>query len=557
MNIELSDLIDALYEEKTKEFNYENIEFKRAWDQEYGKKISAIGNRNFISEYFIVIGVEDDGSLSGHDEIWAKNTEEKISNHLNQYLSPSLACLSILTENVRNNYIIIIRCKNPGSIIKWNSKAYRASGTTLIVLEPHEELEISMKLPGLDDYSSMPHVATLDNELILESYYKMKENRDNYNSNEEEILKNSIVYLDYLKINNTNTSYILYGECRYRLVVYGYDGVVEVNEEIKGLYNLLKRGNFPSLIQLITKTYRYSNITLSEKAYREGLANAIMHAAYFENNGEIILEIYSDKIVISNLCYPESIAFANKWFSKSHRTYNRLMGEYLRLLKHVDELGLGKNVIFKECLIHGNPPPEIIIENAGRLKRWKLKIYYLNKNSTHKEIYKRLKAQYYEENKAIMALSLVLWRNKKVQDIRKYIDDEYVNVFVQIIDDLNGPVYYYEKNDSLILNRWVEIILFHGQDSKAFTPSEKLALYSFTYKMCSRFDQYLLTPIKLRELAHMGNSRSEQTQSSKLLAEWESEKKITRKSKGIYELVYNDKIENQSEAIKAALIIKS
>jgi predicted HTH transcriptional regulator len=553
MNIDLGDLVDMIHEGKTQEFRYENIEYKRNWDQEYGKKISAIGNRNFVSEYFILIGVEDNGTLSGHNEAWAKATEEKISNHLNQYLSPSLTCLGIFSEEIDNNYIIVIRCKNPGTVIRWNQKGYRANGTTLIILEPHEELEIAMGLPGLEDYSSRKHDSILDENLILESYSRLKDLRECYKDHETEITEKPTKFLDYLKINHTKASYLLYGDCNYRFVVYDKDNNVQSNEEIKGLYNLLKGNSFANLIQIITKTYSYSNITLPEKAYKEGLANAIMHAAYYENNGEIMIEVFNDRIAISNLCYPESIAFANKWFSKSHKTFNRLLGEYLRALKHVDELGLGKNLIFKQSLAKGNPPPEIIIENAERLKRWKLKLYYLKRGSAHSEILTGLRTIYKDDNKAIMALSLILWNKKKVQEIKKYIDDEYISTFLEILSDPHGPVFYYEKEDRLILARWVNIMLAHGQKTKAFSPSEKLSLYSFAYRMHSMYHSYLIAPKELRELARMGNSKSEQTQCSSLFAEWEKESKISRRKHGVYEFAKNEEMESQIKSVKTAL----
>lgn len=553
MNIEYDELVDVLSEEKTQEFHYENIEFKRSWDQEYGKKISAIGNRKLEGEYFEIIGIEDNGKISGFDEKWAKKTEKTISDHLNQYLAPSLTCLGVVVQEINNKYVIIIRCKNPGAVIRWNSKAYRANGTSLLILEPYEEIEISMHLPGLEDHSAQKHESLLANSLIIDAYNRAKEIRPELSHLNAKVQDDPLEYLNYLKINNTNSSYILFGNCRYRFIVYGSDNTVKQNIEIAGLYNLLKKDNYFNLVATINQTYGYKSITLAEKAVAEGFANAVMHAAYFENDGELMVEIYKDRIAISNLCYPESIAFANKWYSKSHKTYNRILGEYLRSLRHVDELGLGKYVIYRESLVRGNPPPDIIIENAGRLKRWKLRIFYLNQNSKQIDVLKKLKAQYKDESKAIMALSLVLWKDKKVEEIRNYIDDEYISIFAELIDDIKGPVFYYRDTDSLILNRWVDVLLNHGQESKAFTVHEKNFFYSFCYKMSKKYDAYIITPKDIRTFTHLGNSRSEQSQCSALFSEWEAEGKVVRVKKGIYKFVRNEELENQTENIVSAL----
>jgi predicted HTH transcriptional regulator len=553
MNITFDELLERLPDENIGEFKYENIEFKRNWDQEYGKKISAIGNRNFDSEYFIIIGIEDNGKLSGFDEKWAKTTEEKVSNHLNQYLSPSLTCLGISSEQIKTSYLLVIRCINPGTVIRWNSKAFRANGTTLTQLEPHEELEISMQLPGLEDFSKQKHQTILNEKLVLQSYNRLKEKRDSYSEYNEQINQEPSKLLDLLKINQTKTAYILYGTCSFRFIVYSLLGEVLQNDIIEGLYTALSKDFFLMIKRTINRTYSYTDISLSEKAFNEGIANAIMHAAYFENNGEIMIEIFPDRITIGNLCYPESIAFANKWFSKSHKTYNLLLGEYLRTLKHVDELGLGKNVIFKECLLRGNKQPEIIIENAMRLKRWKLKLYFRSDNSNQTEIYRALKNQYKDESKAVMGLSLVLWSSKKVNEIRQYIDDEFVSIFAELIDDIHGPVFFYQEEDRLILSRWVNIILDHGQATKALSPSEKAQLYSLCYRISSKYDGFIITPKNIRELGRLGDSRSAQTQSSHILSEWEEQGKVVKVSRGIYRFHGNADLDNQKEVINSAL----
>src|SRR5687768_18415241 len=70
------------------EHRHTNVELKATWDQEYGKKISANGNKVGEGVCWLVLGVSKDGVLLGKDDKWLKQTEEHVSQHLNQYLDP-------------------------------------------------------------------------------------------------------------------------------------------------------------------------------------------------------------------------------------------------------------------------------------------------------------------------------------------------------------------------------------------------------------------------------------------------------------------------------------
>lgn len=253
------------------------------------------------------------------------------------------------------------------------------------------------------------------------------------------------------------------------------------------------------------------------RAVKDGIANAVAHAAYHENSGEILAELYPDRMVISNLCLPESGYFANKWFLRSHKTFNMLLMESLRVCGAVDELGRGKSLIYSESLRKGNLPPEVIIEKAGRFNRWRLFIFFKSLEVEHIMMLQRLMSLYKDEHKGQIANAPVLWRNKKVAEIRGYIDGESFPLFSEILGDFNGPVFYYEKDDSLVLRRWARLIIERGVSSKVFTIAEEESLLRFSYDICTKYRSSVLTSVEFRELAHMGNSPSEITLSSNML----------------------------------------
>ena len=146
---------------------------------------------------------------------------------------------------------------------------------------------------------------------------------------------------------------LLFGKASYRIVQYDDKHEPIVNERRQGLISLL----LPAFIQ---KLCHEGERHFSDRALKESLANAVAHAACFENDGEIMLEVYPDCITVSNLCIKESTYFANRWFSRSHKTVNGVLMEALRIAGFVDELGRGKNVIFSESIKTGKRPPKCI-----------------------------------------------------------------------------------------------------------------------------------------------------------------------------------------------------
>lgn len=323
------------------EHRHENIELKSDWAQDHGKKICMLANKSF-HESWLVIGISDAGELLKKDENWARTTERTISQHINQYLDPVQTVSNpVVCREINGSWLIIISVMNPGAVAKWNEAAYSGSGTTLFEMSGEQILELTCRLPGLTDYSKQRFDDSYDRDLASSFLRKVSENKFLATSPDDIDLS-----LTSLRLNNTIAAHILFGKCPYRIVYYNQDGTTQKNETFYGLYGILKDN-------LIEGIQEWSRLQLSlhekpypEKALKEALANAVAHAAFFEKEGEIILEIYPEKIVVSNLCLPDAAYFANRWFSRSHRTVNAFLMETLRLGKFTDQLGLGKTRIF-------------------------------------------------------------------------------------------------------------------------------------------------------------------------------------------------------------------
>jgi len=81
-----------------------------------------------------------------------------------------------------------------------------------------------------------------------------------------------------------------------------------------------------------------------EEAYRESIVNAIMHRDYFDKSGDVLIEIFKNKIIVSN---PGGLV---KWlkpedFGKLSRARNQIIAELLSKTKYVEKVGSGINRI--------------------------------------------------------------------------------------------------------------------------------------------------------------------------------------------------------------------
>ncbi|MGN7494876.1 hypothetical protein ACTHPF_27305 [Paenibacillus sp. SAF-054] len=527
---DISELLRLVQMEELLEHSYPNVELKREWKKSVGEEVSALGNKLTHESFWLVIGVEDNGKLSKKNDKWVKQTEESISQQFNACLDPIQTSQSITCHCVNDSYIIVIQIINPGSVVRWEQIAYKASGTTVSKMVPEEEMELTIKLPGLSDYSSQIWNGEIDREIAKEFIESLVEKRREFAYNDSENEDVTLI-LDRLHISKTNVSNILFGNVKYRVVFYDRSGEIVKNEVRKGLYSVLTNTFYSEIQNFCSEN---TDERFPERAFKEAIANAVAHAAYFENNGDLIIEVYENQVCISNLCLPQSVFFANKWFSRSHKTVNNLLMETLRTCGIVDELGRGKNLIFSHSLLQGKKPPEVIIEQVGRFNRWKIYIHGGKRDEIQVRLLDRLRELYKNDQKALIANALVLWRDKTVTEIKKYIDGESAPLFVETLNDLRGPIFYYKEKDKITTRRWAEVLLSEGKDSRRFTQAEEEDLKELAYKIHSKYNNFLITPKELRGLAGLTNTKSEQTLISNLLKKWVSEGIIIKVKKGTY-----------------------
>ncbi len=551
----LDDVVTAVRNGALKEHLHVNVELKADWAQKYGDKLSALGNKLGGSPRWLIVGVHDDGQLAKRNEKWVKNTEEVVSQHINNLLDPNQACTGVHSVEIDGSWIVAVGVRNPGDVVYWGDDAFIAAGTTVKKMVAEDILKLRIQLPGLTDYSKQPAHARYNDDLVHKFACRVAEKGFSTEFSQAELDSGAQV-LQKLEMDGRQVARILFGDATYRVVRYDNSGEPIENKRYSGLYGLLTP-EFTADIQSWTQAAMgVAEPPYSDRALKEALANAVAHAAYFERDGDVIVELFPDRITLGNLCVRESAYFANRWFSRSHKTVNPLLMEVLRIGGMVDELGRGKNVIFAEALRGGKRPPEVVIERAGKHDRWKLSLFGSLEDEKLLRLLERSRSIYNDEQKALIAQALVLWRAKPVSDVRNYIDGDFSRQFAEVLAGLEGPIFYWAEQDRIILRRWAEVLIGEGKDSKAFSPGEEKSLRKLAYDLHSQYHDGYITPKDLRGLAAMSDTRAEVVLSSTMLKKWEKEGVVEHVSRGRYRFLKKAKKADTTDFLQLLELFK-
>ena len=525
-------LLEKLSSQKLTE--NENLEFKSQWRQDYGKSISAIGNEE--EGGWLIVGIDDKGFLLGKNSGWIKKQETDIENHISRYLKPNSTVQSISVEVLNKKKFILIEIINPKATVSWNGKFYKRVGTRTEEMTPGEKQELELKRPGLD-FSSFDYKRKINSSLVLDFAKFLK----NENGNWMKLSAGNV--LSKLNIEDKNVSGILFGDFSFRVAHYNQESELTNQDEKEGLYSLLKE-DFIQHIQSWTRTKGISLIPGSlsvteEEPYpdsvlREILVNAVAHSAFEKQEREITVELYRNRIKVSNHCSAKSTDFINKKFSQVHFSYNPFLMKILRKAKFSDELGTGKNKIFKYMIESGRREPlfeyQKISDDYGI---WSATIYNEQPNKNFLRLLKRFKKLYKSNtDKYKISAALVLWRDKTLEEIFGYTDEYHQKLIYEILSDSGSPFLltteYSQKNKDkpvakILLKRWVKVQL-EGQESKVFSKAEenkfKEILQNYAYKENRKG---YITNQEARQLFGLSNSQSEIVQLSKVFQQWEKD----------------------------------
>lgn len=511
------------------------VELKSQWSQKCGKDISAIANQYNRAGGWLIIGVDDYGKPLGYDINWLTEAEKLVSNHISQYLEPDWTVAEIFGEKILESHILFIKINAPDNVVYWNGRAYKLVGTTSPEMSPAEVTELTMKLPG-SDYSKLEYSGNADNTLIMSFANKLSEIGVLQVDDPSSLTASYI--LSTLGIEKHKATEILFGNTSLRIVHFDKNGDILDQISKKGAYHILQ-DSFIEEVQSWTRkkgtVLKAGSISAIEEvpypvvALREILANAVAHSLYSKNSGDIVIEMYPNRISVLNNCPLESEVFANKWFSKINKSRNKLLMNVLRTAKITDELGSGKNRIFRYMIENGKCEPIVEFVNLGDYGRWGITLYNELENQHIDKLIHRLQGAFPNADEWRVATAFVLWNDKTWSEIKKSLDDHFSRVAETVLKNENRPINIFK--DKIFIKRWVKAI-FEGQITIKFSTSEenwyREFLNDFAYSIGS--DGYI-TNDDARRLIGLTRERSEITQLSNLFRKWQDQGHVEQSKK--------------------------
>ncbi len=373
----------------------EFIEFKEnnSNPEEIGKRISALSNGAALvgQQYgYLVFGVED----ATHKVVGThfKPTTEKIGNEelelwLSRMLSPridfriyefdhqgkKIALFHIPAAysqpiNFQNNAWIRV-----GSITKW-LKEYPEKERKLWQ-RPSSEFEQETALASV---SATDVVALLDTQSVFDLLLKTP-----YPTTQGGVIE-KLISEKFIERNNghfdiTNLGAILFAKdmSRFdslsrksvRVVKYKGKGKFETEKDIigklgygNGFERILSylSGLLPSN-EVIGQAIRKEVLMYPQLALRELVANAIIHQDFRERGTSVLIEIYEDRIEISNPGKPiiEPIRFIDEYQSR-----NEMLASAMRRMGFCEEKGSGIDKVIQQAEVWQLPAPDFQVKET-------------------------------------------------------------------------------------------------------------------------------------------------------------------------------------------------
>lgn len=319
------------------------VEFKEKYSKSILKTVSAFSNYH---DGKIVLGVTDDGVIIGVEN--SKEVRLSIENAINDTIKPR-PNYEIESSVMENRTVLVFTIyKGYQTPYTLERKAYRRADTSTIEIEKHEYDELVLLGRNLT-YEALEYVGgrlefnKLDN-LLSEKLGIVKFNDDVLKSLEliqkERYTNAAAILADKNAFTEIGMDFISYADqsmliFRDRISL----NAVSVIEQFETAMLFYKKHINQGAI--IKGAYRESFDEVPEEAYREAIANAIIHRDY-SRRGNNRVEIFGDRIEITSIGgLPVGISqeeYVNGNFSNAR---NRIIADVFLRCGIIEKMGTG------------------------------------------------------------------------------------------------------------------------------------------------------------------------------------------------------------------------
>lgn len=397
-----------------------NLEFKLEITKTFLKTVSAFANYDGGT---IIFGVDNSGNVVG-----IKDTETKcldIENMINDAIKPNPEYSLSITNSGKT---ISLEVK-PGMYkpYLYNSKAYKRNDTSTIEVDTVElkRLIIEGQNLSFEELSSKNQNLTFN---YLEKELKAKTKINDFN---QDTLKTLSLYSEDVGYNNAaeilsdNSSFPGIDIAKFGETINIFKKRLISNEK-----SILE--SYYDAVEMYKDYYQYEEIegiqrkvveTIPEVAFREAIANAIIHREW-DINSNIRVSMFDDRIeIVSNGGLPHGVNVGDFLEGRVSILRNPILANVFHRLKIIEKFGTGIRRI-KESYIDSKVKPTIGVSQTIIEIILPLLIEVPNISDDEIIIYNALSKNTKKSMSEIMASEKVLFSKSKVTELLKGMEEK-------------------------------------------------------------------------------------------------------------------------------------
>lgn len=367
--------------------------------QEIGEYISALSNTaayNGKSHAYLIWGIEDvTHEIIGTNfkPMEIKKGNEELESWLLRLLSPRIN-FTFLEMKTGNGDVVILEIERAvNTPVRFMNKEYIRIGSYKKSLAEYPHIERDLwRIFDKTPFENMLAKTDLSSEEVLQlldypSYFELQgipipENRDlifERLSEDEMIIKNEtgkwdITNLGAVLFARALTSFPTLRRKSVRVIVYKGKGKLETLREQEGgkgyasgfegligfIDNLLPRN------EVIKKAIRKEVLIYPELSVRELVANAIIHQDFSVRGTGPMIEIFEDRMEITNPGKP--LVNVDRFLDSPPRSRNEALASFLRRVGVCEERGSGFDKVVAQTETYQLPPPTVeVIESHTKV----------------------------------------------------------------------------------------------------------------------------------------------------------------------------------------------
>ena len=340
------------------------LELKSTITNTFLKTVSAFSNYNTGK---IIFGIDDNGKIIG-----LENIEElclDLENKINDNISPKPDFRFI--KDTKKNIITLIVEEGLNKPYLYKGKAYKRNDTSTVEVDKVELNRLT--LLGLNQYYEELKARKQDLEFkVLKKELEEKLSLKNFS---KDVLKTLNLYDDKNAYNNAAE---LFADKNF------FSGI-DIAKFGKSINEILDRNLFVNIsiisqfqktLEVFNRYYKYEQILgserikkelIPEKAFRETIANALIHRTW-DVNSNIRISMYEDKIEVSSPGgLPSGISEKEYLNGQISQLRNPILANIFFRLKYIEMFGTGIRRINESYKDYAIKPAFEIFENSIKI----------------------------------------------------------------------------------------------------------------------------------------------------------------------------------------------